>query len=95
MNEREIFLAALEIDCPTDRAAYVARACADNPSLRQRLDAIRALLIADGIDRAAGLLVDDPYRGAGDCTTRRVANRARYHACLYLRERGCRHQHRQ
>jgi serine/threonine protein kinase/WD40 repeat protein len=42
MTERDIFLAALDIACPTDRAAYVAVACADNPALRERLEAMLA-----------------------------------------------------
>jgi WD40 repeat protein len=42
MTERDIFLAALDIACPRDRAAYVAQACADDPALRQRLDAMLA-----------------------------------------------------
>ena len=42
MNEREIFLAALEADSPEDRAAYVERACAGNPALKARLDALLA-----------------------------------------------------
>jgi serine/threonine protein kinase/WD40 repeat protein len=42
MTERDIFLAALDINCPADRAAYLAQACADNPALRERLDAMLA-----------------------------------------------------
>jgi WD40 repeat protein/serine/threonine protein kinase len=42
MTERDIFLAALDINCPTDRAAYLTQACADNPALRERLDAMLA-----------------------------------------------------
>jgi WD40 repeat protein/serine/threonine protein kinase len=42
MNEREIFLAALDVDSPDDRAAYVERACAGNPALKERLDALLA-----------------------------------------------------
>jgi len=42
MSERDIFLAAVEIDCPTDRARYVERACSGDLSLRERLNAMLA-----------------------------------------------------
>ncbi|WP_339748818.1 hypothetical protein [uncultured Rubinisphaera sp.] len=38
MNERDIFLAAIEIDDPTERAAYLDQTCADNTELRAQVD---------------------------------------------------------
>jgi WD40 repeat protein/serine/threonine protein kinase len=40
MNEREIFSAALDIEDPAERAAYLDRACAGDPTLRHRLAAL-------------------------------------------------------
>jgi hypothetical protein len=42
MSERDIFLAALEIDCRPERAVYLERACSGDPALRERLDALLA-----------------------------------------------------
>jgi WD40 repeat protein/tRNA A-37 threonylcarbamoyl transferase component Bud32 len=43
MNERTIFLSALEREDPVARAAYLERACAGQPALRQRVeDLLRA-----------------------------------------------------
>jgi tetratricopeptide (TPR) repeat protein len=38
MTERSIFLAALEIDDPAQRAVYLDRACAGDPALRSQLE---------------------------------------------------------
>jgi hypothetical protein len=38
MNERTIFLNALEREEPTARVAYLDRACAGQPALRQRVE---------------------------------------------------------
>ncbi|MBX3449953.1 MAG: SUMF1/EgtB/PvdO family nonheme iron enzyme [Planctomycetaceae bacterium] len=38
MTEREIFQAALELGDPAARAAYVAKACGDNPALRAEVE---------------------------------------------------------
>jgi hypothetical protein len=38
MNERTIFLNALERDDPAARAAYLDRSCAGQPALRQRVE---------------------------------------------------------
>jgi WD40 repeat protein/serine/threonine protein kinase len=38
MTERSIFVAALDIDDPAARAAYLDRACADDPAVRQRVE---------------------------------------------------------
>jgi WD40 repeat protein/serine/threonine protein kinase len=40
MNERDIFDAALAIDDPAQRAAYLDRACAGNPRLREHIDGL-------------------------------------------------------
>src|SRR6516164_11358919 len=40
MTEREIFMAALEKDDPTERAAYLDQACGADASLRQRAEAL-------------------------------------------------------
>ena len=37
---KTIFLAAVEKDSPDDRTAYLDQACAGNPTLRQRVDAL-------------------------------------------------------
>lgn len=39
-DEKLIFLAAVEIDADDERAAFVDRACADNPQLRAAVDAL-------------------------------------------------------
>jgi len=38
MNERDIFLAAIEIANPAERAAYLDQTCADNPELRAQVE---------------------------------------------------------
>jgi serine/threonine protein kinase/predicted Zn-dependent protease len=38
VTERSLFLALLEIEDPTERAAYLDRACADAPALRQQVE---------------------------------------------------------
>src|SRR5262245_8097468 len=40
MTEREIFLAAVEKDDPTERATYLDQACGTDASLRQRVEAL-------------------------------------------------------
>src|SRR5262249_41845650 len=40
MTEREIFLAAVEKDDPTERAAYLDQACGADASLRQRVEGL-------------------------------------------------------
>ena len=42
MNERSIFDAALEITDPAERAAYLDKACGDQPGLRKQLDELLA-----------------------------------------------------
>jgi serine/threonine protein kinase/tetratricopeptide (TPR) repeat protein len=43
MSERDIFEAALAIDDPAQRAAYLDRACAGQPELREHLDALLSI----------------------------------------------------
>jgi serine/threonine protein kinase/formylglycine-generating enzyme required for sulfatase activity len=70
MDERSIFLAALDIDDPAERAAYVARACANDAILRGQVE---GLLKAHGepcgfMGRPAPALVetiDDPSAREG------------------------------
>jgi eukaryotic-like serine/threonine-protein kinase len=40
MNEREIFVAALQKSDPTVRAAYLAEACSDDAALRERVESL-------------------------------------------------------
>jgi serine/threonine protein kinase len=40
MSERSIFLAALERSTPAERVSYLDEACAGNPALRQRIEAL-------------------------------------------------------
>jgi serine/threonine protein kinase/tetratricopeptide (TPR) repeat protein len=42
MNELELFTSALALSAPAERAAFLDRACADNPDLRRRLDELLA-----------------------------------------------------
>ena len=42
MNEHSIFLAALEIADPAERASYLDQACADDPALRKQVEALFA-----------------------------------------------------
>ncbi|MCA9058648.1 MAG: protein kinase [Planctomycetaceae bacterium] len=64
MNEREIFLAVIEITDPAERAAWLDQACGDNHELRSCVDALLtasaqasqfleqpAVEIPDGVDR--------------------------------------------
>src|SRR5688500_7282413 len=40
MNERAVFIEALDRDTPADRAAYLDGACAGDPALRERVEAL-------------------------------------------------------
>ena len=42
MNERDLFIAALQIDDPVERAAYLDQACGGDNELRKRLDVLLA-----------------------------------------------------
>jgi len=37
MNEHSLFLAVLEVTAPVERAAYLDRACGDDPELRRQV----------------------------------------------------------
>ena len=38
MNERSVFMAALDLDDPQGRSDYLDRACADDPALRAQVE---------------------------------------------------------
>jgi hypothetical protein len=59
VNERELFLQALDITDPAERAAFLDRVCADHPDLRQQLE---ELLKAH---EQAGPFLDQPHPAAG------------------------------
>src|SRR4051794_12360466 len=59
MTEATLFAAALDIASPTERAAYLARACADDVSLRRRVE---ALLAAHQV--AGGSFLEEPANEA-------------------------------
>ena len=40
MNERSIFMEALDRDTPAERTAYLEEACAGDPALRRRVEAL-------------------------------------------------------
>jgi serine/threonine protein kinase/tetratricopeptide (TPR) repeat protein len=48
MNERDLFMAALPIGNAAERAAYLDGACAGNPALRQRIEALLAAFAQAG-----------------------------------------------
>ncbi|QEL16664.1 protein kinase domain-containing protein [Limnoglobus roseus] len=54
MNERTVFLAALEITDPAERSAYLDQACADDANLRRQVDALLAA------DARSGEFLDVP-----------------------------------
>jgi hypothetical protein len=43
MNERDLFIAALQRDDPAEQAAYLAEACGDNANLRRRVELLLQL----------------------------------------------------
>src|SRR5262245_8529367 len=58
-REVSIFGAVLEMD-PSQRAAYLEKACADDPELRKRIEALLAVH-----DQAAGFLETPPAGAQG------------------------------
>jgi WD40 repeat protein/serine/threonine protein kinase len=56
MNERDLFMAALQVEDAAERAAYLKRACAGDDALRQRVDALLAAL------EQAGSFLQQPVR---------------------------------
>ena len=61
MQERHLFIAALEIDDPAARREYLDKTCADNPTLRGRIERLlnRVTEAADFIDHPAADLCAD------------------------------------
>ena len=61
MQERDLFIAALEIDDPAARREYLDTACADNPALRERIERLlnRVGEAADFLDHPAADLCED------------------------------------
>ena len=66
MTERSIFLDASEIDDPHERAAYLDRACAGDPGLREQVE---RLLAAN--DRGGPFLERPAPTSWGPSTSRR------------------------
>ncbi|MBX9583408.1 MAG: hypothetical protein K2X87_24160 [Gemmataceae bacterium] len=69
MTERSVFLAALDIDDPAARSAYLDEACGADAALRRRLEDLLAAASASGsfmAGPAAGRLAPDPTVGFGD-----------------------------
>ena len=61
MQERDLFIAALEIDDPAARQEYLDKSCADDPALRVRIQRLlnRATQTADFLDHPAADLCRD------------------------------------
>jgi len=59
VNERDIFIAAVQIADPANRAAYLDKACADAPDLRRRADAL-----LDAFEQAGSFLQQAPDQEA-------------------------------
>ncbi len=61
MQERDIFIAALEIDDPAARQEYLDKTCADDPALHARIQRLlsRATETADFLDHPAADLCSD------------------------------------
>ncbi len=61
MQERDLFIAALEIDDPASRREYLDKTCGDNPTLRGRIDRLlnRVTEAADFLDHPAADLCKD------------------------------------
>src|SRR5262249_58950061 len=57
MNERDLFMAALQIEDAAERFAYLDRACAGETALRQRVEALLAAF------EQAGSFLQQPARG--------------------------------
>ena len=57
MSERDIFDAALAIDDPAERVAYLDRVCRDDQELRQHIDGLLSM------EAQVGSFLDAPARG--------------------------------
>jgi WD40 repeat protein len=64
MTERSIFVAALDIDDPTERAAYLDRACGDDPAMRQRVERLLQAHVAAGSFLQAPVVAETPTQAA-------------------------------
>src|SRR5262249_29186694 len=62
MNERSIFIAALDKPTPAERLAFLDEACGDNDSLRKRVEALLGSHETAG--RFLGLPVPERWAGA-------------------------------
>jgi hypothetical protein len=70
MNERSIFVAALDIEDPSDRAAYLDRACKDDPAVRQRVERLlKAHSAAGSFLQAPALAAEPPTQAAPHSAT--------------------------
>jgi serine/threonine protein kinase len=67
MTERTIFESALDFTDPAERSAYLDRACAGDPTLRQRVDALLQSLVEAGSFLAQPAMA--PAAGIGDDAT--------------------------
>jgi hypothetical protein len=72
MNERSLFLAALEKE-PAERAAFLAEVCAGDAALRRRLEAL-----VHSHEQASSFLERGPadLGGDGNCESWRAEDRA-------------------
>jgi eukaryotic-like serine/threonine-protein kinase len=59
MNERELFIAALQVEDPAGRSAYLGRACGADAALRQRVEALLEAFVQ------AGSFLQQPAADAG------------------------------
>jgi serine/threonine-protein kinase len=48
VNERDLFIAALQIEGAAERSAYLAKACADDPALHLRVEALLKAFVQAG-----------------------------------------------
>jgi hypothetical protein len=65
MTERSIFFEALDIDDPTERAAYLDRACKEDPAVRQRVERLlKAHAAAGGFLQAPVVAAEPPTQAA-------------------------------
>src|SRR5215831_1614828 len=72
MSERDIFIAALQMEIPAEREAYLDEACRDQPDLRRQVQNLLRLYEGAGsfIEKpAAGSLRDDPFHAAPTTVT--------------------------
>src|SRR5262245_29050102 len=73
MNERDIFIGALQEDSPAERQAYLDRVCGADSVLRQRVDCLlraseKAINFLNSPAPALVATVDEPPTGEGPGT---------------------------